>query len=153
MRKSTNPDLRIPATRFAYEVFVHFHISHPISWKERVAFLQLDLRRNATRYDTIIADSLQFFNGFCVQKRQFIAQQHGQIVGNEIAGGILYRRAQLKKFMIFSLKSALNQSYCLFRRLCSDCFRFVRLSDWSIDILSSQSSFYIRGVVPMMNFI
>ena len=48
MRKSIkNPDLRISATRSVYELFR----------KKRAAFLQPDLRRNATRCRLIIADS------------------------------------------------------------------------------------------------
>ena len=47
----SNPDLRISAARFAYEM------------KKRVTLLQPDLRRNATRCMLIIADSAENFKG------------------------------------------------------------------------------------------
>ncbi len=50
-----------------YVVFSHLAISHPIPQKRRVAALQLDLRRNATRCTPIIAEANQNFKCFSSQ--------------------------------------------------------------------------------------
>ena len=60
-RPSTNLALRISAARFAYEIFSR--LSPPFR-KKRAAFLQLDLRRNATHYLFIIPGTSENFKRF-----------------------------------------------------------------------------------------
>jgi len=55
-----NPDLRISAARFDYEVV--FSLLFP--QKKRAAFLQLDLRRNATRCELILSNCFEHFKCF-----------------------------------------------------------------------------------------